>query len=162
MQRNRSSLQRAFRVGGLVLVGRLLIGLSKEVSRAEPGREGVFGDQAWSHSSVPNTASLSDFSQPCASESSAEARWEVSPAEEKPCQAQAQEPLSKASAPRPCLQVGDGAQDSQALPRHCGAALGLPDQPPAQPQGSGSACCSPGLPCEPRRQGPGRVGLTFS
>lgn len=89
----------------------------------------VSGDQAWSHSSVPVTTSLSDFSQQCASESSAEEQWEVSPAEGKPCQAQAQAALSKASALCLSKQVGYGAWGSQAVPRHREAAQGLPDQP---------------------------------
>lgn len=54
MQRKRPSLQTAFSVGSLVLMGgRLFTCLSKAVSRVEPGKEGISGDQPWSHSSAP-------------------------------------------------------------------------------------------------------------
>lgn len=156
LQRKRSSLQTAFIVGSLVLMeGRLFTCFSKAVSRVQPGREGVSGDQPWSHSSAPNPVSLSDFSQRCATESSAEERWEVSPAEGKPCQAQAQAPLSKSSTPCLCQQVGDRTQDLQALHTHYGAALGLPDQ--LLRHSSSVSECLPAvrqaLPCEPYRQG---------
>nr|XP_012610483.2 protein NDRG3 isoform X3 [Microcebus murinus] len=52
------------------------------------------------------SSSLSDFSLRCASKCPTEERWEVCPAEKKPCQAQARAPPSKARNLSPCKQNG--------------------------------------------------------
>lgn len=108
--------------------------------------------QAWSHSSVPITASLSDFSPRCASESSSERQWEVSPAEEKVCQAQAQVPLSKTRALYPCNQVSFGAQTARSFPGTTRLPRAFLTSRSKQRQASLSACCIPGPPYKPYRQ----------
>lgn len=147
-------MKRHFTVWSPVLMGgRLSAGLSKEVSRT--AREGGCHTRP-----VPITASLSDFSPQCASESS-ERQWEVSPAEGKPCQAQAQVPLSKTRALYPCNQVSYGAQNSPVFPGTIRLHRTFLTSCSKQCQVSLSACCVPGPPHEPSRQGPALVELTF-